>query len=389
MLAQIDVAGVEQAIAQIDIEVLESIVSRALSQPIEVLNWQITLLGGLDSSPMAGGVYRLTGTARAKVAGQMPISHEWDVVVKVLRSPAGMIMPDGTMIPQEMADDQQGFSFWQRESFVAQSDLGDSLPAGLSMPRYLGTTYISEHECWLWQTYLPPDHQWNWDDYHKAAYHLGAWQAQSNNRLHHNWLSQNWMASWVNGPLNRIFALVDEMNGYEHPLLRAYFAPEELAALQRLWAERQSYLDRLAQLPQTLCHLDAHRGNLGWQRDDLVMLDWAFVGEAAYGEELAAFVGATLLLDYVPINDAEQLERTALSGYIAGLRNSDWVGDEAQILEAYRCAMPLRYAPASFASMCRAIVLPEFATDWQRKTGKSLSDILACRAELVRFYLSR
>jgi len=51
--------------------------------------------------------------------------------------------------------------------------------------------------------------------------------------------------------------------------------------------------------------------------------------------------------------------------------------------------VPLRYAPASLASMLRTAVQPEFTADWERKTGKPLADILAHRAGLVRFYLSR
>jgi len=107
------------------------------------------------------------------------------------------------------------------------------------------------------------------------------------------------------------------------------------------------------------------------------------------GEELAAFVGATLLLDYVPLSNADLLERVAFEGYIAGLKATGWSGDEANIEEAYRCAMPLRYALVSMASMLRTVVQPEFAADWERKTGKPLADILAHRAGLIRFYLSR
>jgi aminoglycoside phosphotransferase (APT) family kinase protein len=183
--------------------------------------------------------------------------------------------------------------------------------------------------------------------------------------------------------------MVAGMNGYHHPLLTAYFTPEELAALRQLWANRQIYLDRLAHLPQTLCHQDVHRGNLSWQGDDLAVLDWAFVGAGALGEELAAFIGATLLLDYVPLADAEQLDQVAFAGYIAGLRAAGWSGDEALIWEAYRCAMPLRYAHVSVASMLRTVIQPDFATEWEQKTGKPLADILAQRAGLVRFYLSR
>ena len=145
----------------------------------------------------------------------------------------------------------------------------------------------------------------------------------------------------------------------------------------------------MAQLPRTVCHLDAHRGNLSWQNGDLALVDWAFVGEGALGEELAAFVGATLLLDYVPLAEAERLEEVAFSGYVAGLRAAGWSGDEAVIWEAYRCAMPLRFAPPSLASMLRTVVQPGFGAEWEQKTGKPLADILAHRAGLIRFYLSR
>jgi hypothetical protein len=39
--------------------------------------------------------------------------------------------------------------------------------------------------------------------------------------------------------------------------------------------------------------------------------------------------------------------------------------------------------------MLRTVMQPDFAADWERKTGKPLADILAHRAGLVRFYLSR
>jgi hypothetical protein len=95
------------------------------------------------------------------------------------------------------------------------------------------------------------------------------------------------------------------------------------------------------------------------------------------------------LLDYVPLVDAEQLEQVAFHGYMAGLRAAGWSGDEALIWEAYRCAMPLRYAPMSMASMLRTVIQPDFAADWEQKAGKPLSEILTHRAGLVRFYLSR
>ncbi|MFZ1400809.1 MAG: hypothetical protein WAS33_28155, partial [Candidatus Promineifilaceae bacterium] len=340
----------------------------------------------LDSGPMAAGVYKVAGTAVANANNSL----DWHLVVKILRSPEGFALPDGTMLTREMVETPNNFGYWQRERLVAQSNLLEQLPAGLRAPRFLDVTHISERECWLWQECLPEDHEWTWADYHEAAFRLGQWQGTAvSEPVDHPWLSQNWLANWVHGPLTTIFGMVDGMDGYNHPLLAAHFAPEELATLRQLWTDRQHILNRLTRLPQNLCHLDAHRGNLKWQDEALALLDWAFVGHGALGEELAAFIGATLLLDYVPLADAEQLEQAAFAGYIAGLRAAGWMGNDALIWEAYRCVMPLRYAPISVASMLRTVIQPDFAADWARKTGQPLTDILAHRAGLVRFYLSR
>jgi hypothetical protein len=373
-----------QAIAVMDVAQLEKIVCQAVAMPVTVTTWQVTLLGGLDSSPMAGGVYKVTGTAVTPAN----ITCEWCVVAKILRSPEGFTMPDGTLISREMAEAPDHFGYWRRELLAAESELLDQLPAGLCSPRTLGVTNISEQECWLWQECLPEDHEWTWVDYREAAFRLGRWQGTTASQFPDApWLSKNWLADWVHGPLIGIFSMIEKMDG--HPLLRDCFTPEELAAVRCLWADRQGILKRLEKSPQTLCHLDAHRGNLSWQDDDLALFDWAFVGAGAMGEELAAFIGATLLLDYVPLNDAELLEQTAFDGYVAGLHAAGWSGDVSLIWEAYRCVMPLRFALPSLASMLLTALQPGFAADWERRMGKSLVDILAHRAGLVRFYLSR
>lgn len=386
MLSPLEPLDVEQRIKRMGAGRLAPIVSRSLGETVTVQEFQASPLGGLDSSPFAGGVYRICGTARTQ-------SHEartWSVVVKILRSPAGLTMPDGTHITRQMAEEATGFGYWRRELLAAQSDLLDHLPPGLRAPRTLGVTCIDEYQCWLWQEDIAEDRTWTWDDYREAAYRLGRWQgAPEATAQWQPWLSRHWLAGWVHGPLTAIFDLLEGMNAWQHPLLAAHFSPKELNALSRLWADRQRTVDRLAQLPQTLVHLDAYRANLMWHNGNLVLLDWAFVGLAAPGEELAAFVGATLLLDLVQLEDAGRLESVAFDGYLAGLRDAGSVGEEAHFWEAYRCAMPLRYALMTLASMLRTVLEPGFAAGWQRKTGKPLDEILAHRAGLLRFYLSR
>lgn len=385
MIAPPRLASAEPALRRLPLSDLAPIVSRALRRPVTVTSRSITLLGGLDSSPMAGGVYKVAGSADATDGA----THPYTVVVKILRSPAGLTLPDGAPIPRAMIDDPRGFAYWRRETLVAQSAFGNRLPAGLTMPRCLGVTPVNDDECWLWQTYLPPDGAWDWHDYQDAAFQLGHWQGAAAPRLAYPWLSRDWLAAWVHGPLQRIFGFVDGMDGYEHPLLTAHFDGNTLHDLRQLWADRHLYLERLSRLPQAPAHLDAHRGNLIRCSDRLTLIDWSFTGTAALGEELAAFVGGTLLLDYMPLAQAERLEAVAIAGYLAGLRAAGWAGAAGDVVNAYRCAMPLRYAPATVASMLRTAIEPGFAAEWEGKTGQPLHAILAHRAELVRFYLAR
>ena len=179
--------------------------------------------------------------------------------------------------------------------------------------------------------------------------------------------------------------MLDQFGGWALPVLRAIFRRRRSHKSATCGPNARQRLAHLARLPQVLCHLDAYRANFFWQGDTLTLIDWEFAGVGALGEEMAAFVGATLLLDHVPMAEAPQLEAVALDGYLAGLREAGWDGETGQVWQAYRCAMPLRYALMSLASMCRTAMQPDFAQHWVQKTGKPLAEILAQRADFVRF----
>lgn len=148
----------------------------------------------------------------------------------------------------------------------------------------------------------------------------------------------------------------------------------------------------LNSLSQTIAHLDAYRSNLFKHGNEFALVDWAFVGRAALGEELTALVGATLLLGHVPVADAEALETAVWEGYQRGLlasgdwRLRDWeIGDWETMRLAYRRAMALRYGIMTIGSMMRTEIEPGFAEHWERQEGRPLSAILAQRAALVRY----
>ena len=65
-----DANQVMQHIQQTEPAELNVIVGRALGEPLKVTSWQTNLIGGLDSSPFAGGVYRVSGSAVTMNDGQ-------------------------------------------------------------------------------------------------------------------------------------------------------------------------------------------------------------------------------------------------------------------------------------------------------------------------------
>lgn len=359
-----------------------------LGAPARLCGWQVTPLSTPDPGiPGMAAVQRITGQS----FGDNGRAHDWSLIVKELRSPAGFALPDGRTLTPAMAEDPTTFGYWRREALLAQSGLRNTLPAGLDTARSLGVTDLGERLL-LWQEDLAADAAWAWSDYRRAAYRLGLWQGAivtgARPLPREPWLVNSWLRSFCALPLPAIVDMLERAGAWTHPAVRAHFLPYELAQLRRIWLEREVSLATLDALPQTWCHLDAHRGNLFRRGDDLVLIDWSFSGRAALGEELVAFVGGTLLLDHVALEDAARLEAVAFEGYTAGLWAAGWRGDTAVVEMAYRAALPLRYALLSLASMLRATVDPDHGRDWAERAGKPLPDLLHHRAGFLRFLLS-
>ena len=95
--------------------------------------------------------------------------------------------------------------------------------------------------------------------------------------------------------------------------------------------------------PQTFCHLDFYPANLFVDGDETVLVDWAYCGIGALGEDPGNFVPDTLLDGFAPAEAAVELERAVWDGYLAGLADAGWAGDERALRFAF-CATPwLKY----------------------------------------------
>lgn len=124
-----------------------------------------------------------------------------------------------------------------------------------------------------------------------------------------------------------------------------------------MWTERDRFLAALDRLPRVLCHGDADRRNL-LARDaadgttETVAIDWAQVGPRAVGTDLATLVGASVLWARDPDPaDLPALSRLCYSGYLAGLREAGWTGEERVVRLGYAVTAALQFVAFAAATM--------------------------------------
>lgn len=86
--------------------------------------------------------------------------------------------------------------------------------------------------------------------------------------------------------------------------------------------EQEAALRTLEGGPQTLCHLDFYPGNLFGDGEETILIDWAYCGIGALGEDPGNFVPDALLDGFVPAAQAAELERAVWDGYRAGLADA-------------------------------------------------------------------
>lgn len=96
-------------------------------------------------------------------------------------------------------------------------------------------------------------------------------------------------------------------------------------------------------LPRTLCHLDVWPNNLFARTDGTITLvDWSFVGEGALGEDVGNLVPDSVFDLFYPARDLPDLDREVFAGYVSGLREAGWEGDE-RLVRLGMCASAVKY----------------------------------------------
>ena len=128
----------------------------------------------------------------------------------------------------------------------------------------------------------------------------------------HAWLSQNFLRDYSGSkPVN--WALLDDSDAWDQPLVRRNFPPGLREAATWLHTTSDRLYAIAEGLPRVVCHLDFWTKNLIKRSDGrLVLLDWAFVGDGAMGEDIGNLVPDAAFDHFIA---AESLRRPRDGGY--------------------------------------------------------------------------
>lgn len=283
-------------------------------KPASVLTWA--------AQPLDGG---FSGSAVYRVQGQAQFAKQrasWSFILKIL-SPA-----TGGQAPTD-------FDYWQREALLYQSGVLAELPPTLVAPHCFAVVEMDHNERWLWLEDMGPasEVEWPLQRYGLAARHLG--QFNGAYLVGRPLPSPPWLrATDVGERLALAEPGIQELPQLRHnPAFAELLAEDRVERMLHLWHERAHLLAGLAHLPQTLCHRDAFRHNLlarhdASGRDQTVAFDWGMAGLGVLGEELVPLFAATLSFVAVPLEQIPELDAVIFAGYVAGLRDAGWQGDE-------------------------------------------------------------
>ena len=350
----------------------------------------------MDEVP-AGEVEEVFGTAAAGDVVVEPMAHaavasatagmwrarvgERSAVVKVLAH-----RPDaqGNWRSSEAEDH---WYYWRREALAYESGLLDSLSGGLRPPECYLVAERDDGSVALWLEDLAgaPGTTWPVERYGVAARHLGQAQGElvaGRPLPTQPWLSRGWLRDYL-AQRDRDTELLDDPAAWRHPLVAAWFPDPPVDELLALRQAQARYLDLLEGMPATVSHLDLHPDNLFDADGGTAVIDWAFVGIAALGEDAGNLVPDAVFDFHVPPERLEDLYAAVAEGYRAGLRDAG--ADVAP--ELVRLAMATTMA-AKYSWIAPAILR---ATTEGRTllNRRPIAEGIAAWAPTVHFLLAR
>ncbi len=169
----------------------------------------------------------------------------------------------------------------------------------------------------------------------RASAGLAMWQ-MSNLDSKHSWLSDGWIPTHIRRQG------LDNDRTLAHPGWSAAIArglnPVVREAVEARVTDPVEISRRLQEFPQVLTHYDFHHANVGVADDDVVIIDWAYVGWGPIGHD-AGHLALDIDVDLGRVEEVWHLLQTA---YCDALVAAGWTGDVAQVRRSMEVSSVLR-----------------------------------------------
>jgi phosphotransferase family enzyme len=263
--------------------------------------------------------YRVRGTAR-HAGGTSPFAFYVKVVQSWTRSPAFR------QVPEPLREVAAAGLPWQNEPAVYRSDLGERLPAGLSLPRVHAVRDLDELSAAVWLQLVDVDPApWPPARFEQAAYLLGRLAASPRVAPLRGLGTRDVVRSYAHGRVeHQVLPTLRGADLWRHPLVAESF-PDALR--QRVLAAADALPALLAELdgaPLGAAHGDACPRNLLVARGDpdaFVLIDFGFWNESPLGFDLSQLLLGEMQVGERSAAEVAALEGPCLAAYVRGLQD--------------------------------------------------------------------